>query len=49
MNNNDNSNNGGCFSLILTILTLWALWFGLPTPWGNLNIDIFPPAIHINK
>jgi hypothetical protein len=35
----------GCLPLILTILTLWALWFGLPTPWGEINIDIFPPAI----
>ena len=35
----------GCFSLILTILALSALWFGLPTPWGKFNIDIFPPRI----
>ena len=43
------SNGGGCgcVSLIATILVLWALWFGLPTPWGVLNIDIFPPAIKL--
>jgi hypothetical protein len=35
--------------MILTILALWALWFGLPTPWGVLNIDIFWPAIHLTK
>lgn len=42
-----NSNGCGCDSIILTILVLWALWFGLPTPWGVLNIDIFPPAIRL--
>lgn len=35
----------GCLPLIATILVLWSLWFGLPTPWGTYNIDIFPPAI----
>jgi hypothetical protein len=35
----------GCGSLIVGILLVWALWFGLPTPWGTFNIDIFPPAI----
>lgn len=35
----------GCASLIILILLLAALWFGLPTPWGKLNIDIFPPRI----
>jgi hypothetical protein len=38
----------GCLSLIIFILVLWSLWFGLPTPWGVLNIDIFWPAIHLN-
>lgn len=37
----------GCLSLILGILILWALWFGLPTPWGKYNVDIFPPRIWI--
>jgi hypothetical protein len=40
---------GGCMKLILFIFTLTALWFGLPTPWGTLNIDIFPPAIRLIK
>jgi len=40
---------GGCFSLILTILVLWALWFGLPTPWGVFEIDVFPPGIFIDR
>lgn len=39
----------GCFGLIVTILVLWALWFGLPTPWGIFGIDIFPPAITLEE
>lgn len=44
--------NCGCFSfiiLIAAILVLWALWFGLPTSWGKLNIDIFPPGVYLEK
>jgi hypothetical protein len=41
--------SGGCFSLILTIFTLTALWFGLPTPWGLFEIDIFPPGIYLDR
>ena len=44
-----NAGSGGCFSLILTILVLWALWFGLPTPWGVFEIDIFPPGLFIDR
>lgn len=36
---------GGCLSLILLIVLLWAIWFGLPTPWGKYNLDIFPPRL----
>jgi hypothetical protein len=35
----------GCGSFVVTVLILWALWFGLPTPWGTFNTDIFPPQI----
>jgi hypothetical protein len=51
MNNTSHTTNtnGGCVTAILTILTLSALWFGLPTPWGILNIDIFPPAIRLDN
>lgn len=35
----------GCLPTILMILVLWSLWFGLPTPWGKFNIDLFPPRI----
>lgn len=38
----------GCLSLVATLLLLWALWFGLPTPWGVFGIDIFPPRITLN-
>lgn len=41
----DSSGGCGCVSLILFIFVLTALWFGLPTPWGTFNIDIFPPRI----
>ncbi len=40
---------GGCLKLILFIFALTALWFGLPTPWGTLNIDLFWPAIRLIK
>lgn len=50
MSKNNEVNVGcGCFPLIITILTLWALFFGLPTPWGKFNIDILPPAIKLEK
>lgn len=39
----------GCFSIILSILAVWALLFGLPTPWGKLDIDLLPPAIRLDK
>lgn len=35
----------GCGGVIISILLLWALWFGLKTPWGTYNIDIFPPQV----
>ena len=39
----------GCLGLILVILVLWALWFGLPTTWGTLHIDIIPPSVKLEK
>lgn len=38
-------NGCGCVSLILFVFLVWSLFFGLPTPWGKINIDIFPPKI----
>jgi hypothetical protein len=50
MANETNTNvGGGCFSLILFIFILTALWFGLPTPWGLFEIDIFPPGIFLDR
>ena len=50
MANETNINvGGGCFSLILFIFILTALWFGLPTPWGLFEIDIFPPGIFLDR
>lgn len=41
----NSSANCGCVGLIITILVLWALWFGLPVNEKKWNIDIFPPRI----
>jgi hypothetical protein len=41
-----NSSSGwGCTSIIVSILLLWAVFIGLPTPWGTFNIDLLPPRI----
>jgi len=49
-NNKSTVNVGcGCYSLILTILILSALFFGLPTPWGVFEIDLLPPGIYLNR
>ena len=39
----------GCLNLLLFIFIIWALWFSVPTPWGELSIDIFPPNIELTK
>ena len=39
------SSGCGCISVILTILLLWTVFVGLPTPWGTYNIDLLWPAI----
>lgn len=38
---------GGCFSCLALIFLVWAILFGLPTPWGVLDLDIFPPGIYL--
>jgi hypothetical protein len=40
---------GGCLSLVVFVLLVSALLFGLPTSWGVLNIDIFPPGVYLVK
>lgn len=38
---------GGCIAILVVVFLLWSwLWY-LPTPWGNLEIDVFPPAIRL--
>lgn len=53
MQNNEKVNVGcGCGSLIyliISILLIWAILIGLPTSWGTLNIDIFPPKVKLIK
>lgn len=39
----------GCLPLIIFIFLLWSLWFGLPTPWGKFEIDLFWPGIYLNR
>ena len=39
----------GCLSIIAFIFILGALWYKLPTPWGSIEIDIFPPGFFINR
>jgi hypothetical protein len=49
------SDASGCWfisifvQLVILIVILWMqstlLFFGLPTPWGKLNVDIIPPRI----
>lgn len=51
MSEDSGSNNSGggcgCISFIATIMILWALVAALPTPWGTLELDLFPPAIRL--
>jgi hypothetical protein len=39
----------GCLSLIIFIFILTSLWFSLPTPWGDFEIDLLPPSIRLTK
>ena len=39
----------GCFSLIISLLALYALAFGLPTTWGTLHVDFFPPGVYLKQ
>lgn len=45
MSDSSSSGSCSCLEFVLTMLVIWAVWFGLPTPWGTYNIDIIPPAI----
>lgn len=39
----------GCLSLIVFIFILAALFYKLPTPWGTIEIDVFPPGLYIDR
>jgi hypothetical protein len=39
----------GCLCTIAFIFILGALWYKLPTPWGSVEIDIFPPGLFIDR
>lgn len=46
MSESSSSSSGcGCVGLIVLILVVTALFWGLPTPWGKFNLDLFPPRI----
>ena len=36
----------GCFSLVLLLLLVGAIFWGLRLPGGTLNIDIVPPGVY---
>lgn len=42
-------NGGGCVGGIVFVLVMYALFAGLPTPSGILELDIFPPAIRLTN
>ena len=36
----------GCILwVIILVFVFWAFVFGLVTPWGKFNFDLFPPQI----
>lgn len=41
------SSGMGCLGVILSILAIVALFGGLPTTWGELHIDFFPPGVYL--
>lgn len=40
--------DGGCLSGFALVCFWWALLAGLPTPWGVLSLDVFPPGIYLD-
>ena len=42
-------NSLGCLELIILVFLIGAILIGVPTPWGHLNIDLFPPGIFLVK
>ncbi len=45
-----NSSGGGCFgclSVVAFFFVAWAILASVPTPWGIVELDLFPPAMRI--
>ena len=42
-----NSCGFGCISYLVWLFLIIAWFWGLSTPWGRFEIDIFPPKITI--
>lgn len=49
MSESSSKSGCGCVTIIVTILVLWSLAFGVPTTWGTFCIDLFPPAVRLDK
>lgn len=50
MSDETSNGGGGCFGCLTFIafcFVIAAFWVGLPTPWGTLELDMFPPAIRV--
>lgn len=45
MSESGNSGGCGCITLIVGALLVWATLIGISTPWGLVNVNLFPPAI----
>lgn len=46
------SDNSGCGCLSLIIILIFlalAFWYGLLVPEGALHLDMFPPAVRLEK
>lgn len=39
--------NSSCLEDLIIFIIITVFIFGLKTPWGTLEIDIFPPAINL--
>ncbi len=37
----------GCLSFVAFFFVVWAIWASVPTPWGIVELDLFPPAMRI--
>lgn len=49
VNCNNGCCGGSCLGFIIFIFLIGMLLGSVPTPWGNIELDIFPPAIRIKK